>query len=350
MHSPATPAQSRVRPFAIANWLLAVAALVFLMVIVGGITRLTESGLSITEWKPVTGSLPPLSDAAWDAAFAAYKQIPQYRLLNSGMTLAEFKIIFFWEYAHRLFGRVIGLAFALPLLWFAWRRAIPKKYGVRLAALLALGGMQGAIGWWMVSSGLVSGTAVSHFRLAVHLMLALTIMSGLIWTALDLRALGRDPTVRPARLTGIAVAVIAVLAIQIMLGAWTSGLRAGHVSDSWPLMNGRFVPEGIAWLDPVWRTFAYDPWLIHFMHRWWAWVALGALVLLALRVKRSGSRVPAISIHASVGTQILLGIATVLSGVALPLAALHQAVGALVVASTIWGAHTLGSNRRPLAQ
>jgi len=331
-------AASRAQPRAIAAWLLAVAVLVFVMVVVGGITRLTESGLSITEWKPVTGTLPPMTDAAWAAAFDAYKQIPQYALMNAGMTLAEFKVIYFWEYAHRLLGRAIGLAFALPLLWFAVRRAIPKGYGARLFALFALGGLQGAIGWWMVASGLLSGTAVSHFRLAVHLMLALAILAGLVWTALDLL----DPTARPARLTRFSVAVLAILAIQILFGAWTAGLRAGHVAYGWPLMNGRFFPEGVNWLNPLWQTFAYDPWLIHFIHRWWAWVAVVALVLLARRVKQADNRPAAIAIHASFGTQILLGIATVLSGIALPLAALHQAVGALVVASTVWGAHTIG--------
>jgi cytochrome c oxidase assembly protein subunit 15 len=333
------------RPNAIANWLFTVAALVFLMVMVGGITRLTESGLSITEWKPITGTLPPLSDAAWAAAFDAYKQIPQFAAHNADMALSGFKTIFFWEYAHRLLGRLLGLAFAVPLLWFALKRAIPKGYGWRLVALLALGGFQGAIGWWMVASGLVARTEVSHFRLAVHLITALTIMGGLIWTALDLKALNRDPGAKPARLVGLAVVAIVVVAIQIMFGAFTSGLRAGAVASSWPLMNDHFFPEGVSWLRPVWETFAYDPYLIHFTHRWWAWVAVAVLVVLARNVKRAGQRRASIAIHASFGTQILLGIATVMSGIALPLAALHQAVGALVVAATVWGAHVIGARK-----
>jgi cytochrome c oxidase assembly protein subunit 15 len=334
------------RPRAIANWLLTVAALVFLMVVVGGITRLTESGLSITEWKPVSGTLPPLSDAAWQAAFDAYKQIPQYAAMNAGMTLSGFKTIFFWEYSHRLLGRLLGFAFALPLIWFAVKRAIPKGYGWRLVALLALGGFQGAIGWWMVASGLTERTEVSHFRLATHLIAALTIMGGLIWTALDLRALARDPGARPARLTGLAMLALVIVTIQVMFGAFTSGLRAGAVANTWPLMNDHFFPEGVQWLRPAWETFAYDPYLIHFTHRWWAWVVVAVLIVLARNVKRAGVRPASIAIHASFGTQVLLGIATVMSGIALPLAALHQAVGALVVAATIWGAHGIGTQRK----
>jgi cytochrome c oxidase assembly protein subunit 15 len=335
------------RPSAIANWLLTVAALVFLMVVVGGITRLTESGLSITEWKPVSGTLPPLSDAAWSAAFDAYKQIPQYAAHNADMTISGFKTIFFWEYSHRLLGRLLGFAFAVPLLWFATKRAIPKGYGWRLGALFALGGFQGAIGWWMVASGLTERTEVSHFRLAVHLIAALAIMSGLIWTALDLRALSRDPAARPARLTRLAVVALIVITIQIMFGAFTSGLRAGAVSSTWPLMNDHFFPEGVAWLRPAWETFAYDPYLIHFTHRWWAWVVVATLIVLARNVKRAGVRRASVALHASFGTQILLGIATVVSGIALPLAALHQAVGALLVAATIWGAHIIGMRKTP---
>ena len=225
------------RPTAIANWLFAVASLVFLMVVVGGITRLTESGLSITEWKPITGAVPPLTEADWQEAFRKYQQIPEYQLLNQGMSLADFKFIFFWEWVHRLLGRVIGLAFALPLLWFAIKRAIPNGYGIRLVALLALGGLQGAIGWWMVASGLVDRTDVSHYRLATHLLTALFILSGLVWTALDLKALARDPAAQPARLTGFSAAVAVVLAVQLLFGAYTAGLNAGLASSDWPLMN-----------------------------------------------------------------------------------------------------------------
>jgi cytochrome c oxidase assembly protein subunit 15 len=336
--SPHIPATAR--PAALAAWLLAVAGLVFAIVVVGGITRLTESGLSITEWKPVTGVLPPLSDAAWEEEFAKYRAVPQYTEINLGMSLAEFQRIWFWEWFHRLIGRLIGVAFAVPLLVFAWMRAIPPGYGPRLLALLALGALQGAIGWWMVQSGLSVRTDVSHLRLAVHLSTALLILAGLVWTALDLSALARHGSARPARLTPLAAAVLAVLAIQIALGALVAGMEAGQVSSTWPLMNGSFVPEGIDWTRGL--PFVDDPFLVHFLHRWWAFVAVAALVLLARRARAEGDRAASIALHTAFGAQILLGIATVLLGVPLWLAVLHQAVGALVVASAAWAAHAAG--------
>ena len=341
------PSQSaRTRPAAIGRWLLGVALLVFCMVVVGGITRLTESGLSITQWKPITGAIPPLTHDQWMSAFREYQQIPEYREINRGMSLADFQFIFFWEWVHRLLGRLIGLAFALPLIWFAWKRAVPAGYGPRLVALLALGGLQGAIGWWMVKSGLSVRTDVSHYRLAVHLLTALFIMGGLIWTALDLFALARDPQARPARLRPFALLVLLLLLLQLMLGAFTAGLDAGYVSSTWPLMNDHLVPEGIGWTGSLWATLSSDPYLVHFLHRWWAWVAAAGLFMLAARAKRAGQRRASIAIHASVGTQIILGIATVLSGIALPLAVLHQAVGALLVAAAAWGAHGIGARRK----
>jgi cytochrome c oxidase assembly protein subunit 15 len=278
-------------------------------------------------------------------AFRLYQQIPEYREINRGMSLSDFQFIFFWEWLHRLLGRLIGLAFALPLIWFAWKRAIPRGYGWRLIALLALGALQGAIGWWMVKSGLSVRTDVSHYRLAVHLLTALFIIGGLVWTALDLLALARDPQARAARLRPFALVVLLLLAVQLMLGAFTAGLDAGYVSSTWPLMNDHLVPEGISWMGSLWATVSSDPYLVHFLHRWWAWVAAAGLFLLAARAKRAGQRGAAIAIHASVGTQIALGIATVISGIALPLAVLHQAVGALVVAAAAWSAHAVGAGR-----
>tara|TARA_R110001606_G_scaffold32011_7_gene97288 strand:- start:120 stop:1172 length:1053 start_codon:yes stop_codon:yes gene_type:complete len=330
------------RPVAIANWLFGVAVLVFIMVVVGGITRLTESGLSITEWKPVTGALPPLSEADWLSEFKKYQQIPEYLQINgpAGMTLADFKFIYFWEWVHRLLGRLIGLAFALPLFWFAVKRAIPSGYGWRLVALLALGGLQGTIGWWMVSSGLSERTDVSHFRLAVHLLTALFILGGLVWTALDLRQLAAGNG-SPSRMTGLGIVVLLVLLVQLLFGAYTAGLNAGYVASTWPLMNEYFVPGGINWASGTWAALNNDPYLIHFIHRWWAWVVVGFLIILARRV-RSIDRRSSIAIHIAFGSQILLGIATVMTGIDLHLAVLHQAVGALVVASTIWGVHLIG--------
>ena len=337
---------AKYRPIAISNWLYSVAFLVFIMVVVGGITRLTESGLSITEWKPVPGALPPLSEADWLSEFAKYQQIPEYREISgpAGMTLADFKFIYFWEWVHRLLGRLIGVAFALPLLWFAVKRAIPSGYGVRLVALLALGGLQGTIGWWMVSSGLTERTDVSHFRLAVHLLTALFILGGLVWTALDLRQLARGNK-RPARMTGLGIAVLAVLFVQLLFGAYTAGLNAGYVSNSWPLMNDYFIPGGINWTAGIWAAFNNDPYLIHFMHRWWAWVVVGFLLILARKVRPIDRR-SSVAIHTAFGSQILLGIATVMTGIDINLAVLHQAVGALVVASTVWGVHLLGRAKR----
>ena len=340
MNPPADTATPR--PIAISNWLYSVAFLVFIMVVVGGITRLTESGLSITEWKPITGALPPLSEADWLSEFQKYQQIPEYQEISgpAGMTRADFKFIYFWEWVHRLLGRMIGVAFALPLLWFAAKRAIPSGYGVRLVALLALGGLQGTIGWWMVSSGLSERTDVSHFRLAVHLLTALFILGGLVWTALDLRQLARGQN-RPARLTGLGMAVLAVLVVQLLFGAYTAGLNAGYVSSSWPLMNDYFVPGGINWAAGIWSALNNDPYLIHFIHRWWAWVVVGVLLILARKVRPIDRR-SSIAIHIAFGSQILLGIATVMTGVDIHLAVLHQAVGALVVAATVWGVHILG--------
>lgn len=338
---------SRVRPRAIAWWLLAVAVLVIAMVVVGGITRLTESGLSITEWKPVTGALPPLSGAQWEAEFAAYKRIGEYRQITgpAGMSLADYQFIYFWEWSHRLLGRLIGLAFALPLAWFWLRRAIPAGYKTRLVALLALGGLQGVFGWYMVKSGLSEQvTDVSHFWLSIHLITALFTLAGLVWTALDLFALARDPAARPARLTSFAAVAGLVLLVQLVLGAWVAGLNAGLASDTWPLMQGRLVPEYDGARGFLWAA-AHDPFLVHFLHRWWAWVVVAALVVLARKVRRIERRA-SIAIHSAFGTQIVLGIATVMTGVALWLAALHQLVGALVVVATAWGVHVIGQRAR----
>ena len=332
------------RPAALINWLMGVAALVFAMVVVGGITRLTESGLSITEWKPITGTLPPLSEAAWVSEFEKYKQIPEYTQINgpAGMTMAEFKFIYFWEWVHRLLGRVIGLAFALPLAWFWVKQAIPTGYKPRLLALLALGGLQGTIGWWMVSSGLSARTDVSHYRLAVHLLTAFIILGGLVWTALDLKALVKNPAAKSARINLFTAAVFAILFIQMLFGAWVAGLNAGYVSNTWPLMNDRLYPDGVDTTKGVFYALVNDPYLTHFVHRWWAWVAVVALILLSRRVKQTGARSASIAIHITFGVQIILGIATVMTGVNIVLAVMHQAVGALLVASTVWGAHILG--------
>ena len=333
------------RPRALSNLLFLVAALVFAMVVVGGITRLTESGLSITEWKPISGAIPPLTHADWVRAFDLYKQIPEYREINgpAGMTLEQFKHIYWWEFLHRLLGRLIGIVFGAGLLWFAVRRQIPNGYGRKMIGLLALGGAQGLLGWYMVMSGLSQRTDVSHFRLSAHLLLALTIMSALIWVALDLGRLASSGEDRPARLTPLSLLALAVLYVQLMYGAWMAGLNAGQIAPTWPDMQGRFFPEGIDWSHGVLRALGNDPYLVHFVHRWWAWVVVAAMVVFARKIRNvPGARPASIAVHSAFGTQIILGILTVLSGVAIWLAALHQAVGALLLASTVWGAHLLG--------
>jgi cytochrome c oxidase assembly protein subunit 15 len=336
----ASGAGARLSPRGLSNLLLLVAGLVFAMVVIGGITRLTESGLSITEWKPISGAIPPLTQADWQRAFDLYQQTPQYREVAgpAGMTLAGFKFIFFWEWVHRLLGRILGLVFFVGVGWFAVKRAIPRGFGWRLAALFVLGGLQGAVGWFMVMSGLEGRTEVSPYRLSAHLLFALFLFAALIWTALDLRRADS----KPARFTGWGAIAIATLFIQLMFGAWVAGFRAGYVSTSWPDMNGHFVPEGIDWSRGALFAATHDPFLLHFLHRWWAWIVVIVLVLFARQVRRS-SRPASIAIHSAFGTQIILGILTVLSGIALPLAVLHQAVGALLVAATIWGVHELGA-------
>jgi len=346
MSRPAIP-----QPRTIARWLLLVAAMVVLIVAVGGITRLTESGLSITQWKPVTGFLPPLTRAQWDAEFAAYRQIGEYRQVAgpAGMTLAEYQFIYFWEWFHRLLARIIGLVFAVPLAWFWVRRMIPAGYLPRLVALLALGGMQGVFGWLMVRSGLnTQMTDVSHFWLSAHLMTALVTLAGLVWTARDLMRLHADPLAAPAKVTGIAAVTGAVLFVQLLLGAWVAGLNAGLASDTWPLMSGSLLPQA-GWNQGLLHAFTHDPFLLHWLHRWWAWVAVAALVVLARQVKAAGDRRASVLVHSAFGTQILLGIATVLTGVALWLAVAHQLVGALLVVATAWAANRLGWRARDAA-
>jgi cytochrome c oxidase assembly protein subunit 15 len=339
----------RARPLALSNLLLAVVGLVLAMVVVGGITRLTESGLSITRWDLVGGAIPPLTHADWVRAFDLYRQTPQYIEVAgpAGMTLSGFKFIFLWEWVHRLLGRLLGLIFFVGVAWFALKRAIPKGYGWRLAALFVLGGAQGAVGWFMVMSGLEGRTEVSPYRLSAHLLFALFLMAALIWTALDLRALARDRDSRPARLTGWGLLALATLFIQLMLGAWVAGFRAGYVSNSWPLMGGRLFPEGVDWSRGPLFAMTHDLYLLHFLHRWWAWVVVAVLVVFARKVRKvPGARAASIAIHSAFGTQIVLGILTVLSGIAIWLAVLHQATGALLVATTVWGAHELGRHRR----
>jgi cytochrome c oxidase assembly protein subunit 15 len=333
------PRIARPRPFALGFWLFVVAALVFAIVVVGGITRLTESGLSITEWKPIRGIIPPLNEAQWQAEFDGYKAIPQYKAFNAHMTLEGFQHIYFWEYLHRLLARAIGTVLGIVLVVFWWRRWIPAGYGWRTLLILALGGMQGVIGWWMVASGLQYRTEVSHIRLAVHLIAALIIYSVLIWTALDLLILGG----RRARLKTWPALAILALAVQLVLGAFTAGLRAGYAFASWPKMGEEWFPQG-GWISAqsVVHNLVSNPVVVQFVHRWWAWVVAIAAVMLAARARRAGEMRASFMLVLLVALQIGLGIATLMTGVNLAIAVTHQAVAALLLAAMVWSAHAVG--------
>ena len=341
--SPGASSPGASSPGAMARWLFGVAALIVVIVVVGGITRLTESGLSITQWHPVSGIVPPLGEAQWQAEFDHYRQIDQYGAVHAGMTLGQFKGIFFWEYIHRVLGRVIGLAMLGPLVWFALRRQIPRGFGWRLMALPVLVGMQGLLGWLMVASGLKPGmTEVAPGWLAAHLLAALFTLSVTLWIALDLRALARDGRAVPARLTALPLLTGAALALQLLYGALMAGLRAGHVTNQWPLMNGSLFPGPTQSGRGLGVLLFADPAIVHFIHRWWAWVVVALLLVMARRLRGAGARAQSVAVHSIFGTQIILGIATVVSGVALWLAVLHQLAGALLVVATVAGAHRLG--------
>lgn len=333
---------SRVRPAALSRWLFVVAALVVAMVVIGGITRLTESGLSITQWKPISGIVPPLTIAQWQVEFDHYKQIPEYQKLNRGMTLSGFQAIFFWEYLHRLLGRVVGLAYLVPLAVFWIGGRVPRGYAPRLIALVALVAFQGAIGWWMVASGLAVRTDVSHVRLAVHLSTALLLLAGTVWTALDLAAIGGNRLARPARLRIVAVVALLLLFLQIMFGAFTAGLDAGYAFASWPLMGDELFPTATPLGHPLWRNAVDNPVAVQFIHRWLAFVAAAGLGVLAWRARRVGAGRVALALVALVALQIVLGISTLLSGVALPLAVAHQANAALTLIAAVAAAHAVG--------
>src|SRR6478609_12028423 len=268
-------------------WLISVAALIALMVLVGGATRLTESGLSIVEWKPVTGSVPPLSEAQWTAAFEAYKKIPQYRELNAGMSLSEFKEIFWWEWSHRLLGRVIGMVYLLPFLFFLWRGGLSGELKRRLWLLFALGGLQGVVGWWMVASGLSERVEVSQYRLATHLMLALLIFSAIVWTLR--RMADRSPSAASSRLKITSVALLALTFVQLYLGALLAGLRAGRVYNTWPQIDGALIPSTarLFFEEPWWRNLFDNTLTVQFEHRMTAYALLALAILHAVDSVRS---------------------------------------------------------------
>jgi cytochrome c oxidase assembly protein subunit 15 len=341
------------RRHAIRVWLLAVAAMIFAMVLVGGATRLTESGLSITEWQPVTGAIPPLSQAAWQAEFEKYKTIPQYQQMNRGMSLAEFKTIFWWEWTHRLLGRLIGVVFLLPFLWFLLRGWIDPGLRGRLGAIFGLGALQGAVGWWMVASGLAGRTEVSQYRLAFHLTLACVIYVAILWTAERLAA-RTAPAVAP-RLRYGAVALMVLVLFQIYLGALTAGLRAGLTYNTWPLIDGAFVPSGahLFFDQPLWRNFFENALTVQFEHRMMAYTVLVVALLHAvdaLRMKRRGAATTgAVVLALAVILQATLGVLTLLHQVPIGLGLAHQgmALAVLTIATVHAARVTAGIRLQP---
>jgi cytochrome c oxidase assembly protein subunit 15 len=340
MKEPVTDFSARNR--AIRLWLIGVAALIFALVVVGGATRLTESGLSITEWKPVAGVVPPLNETAWRAEFERYKTIPQYQTLNRGMSLADFKTIFWWEWTHRLLGRLVGVVFLLPLLWFAWKRWIDPPLRNRLAVIFGLGALQGAVGWWMVASGLAERTEVSQYRLATHLTLACLIYAAVVWT---IRSLSRGGKVgAPLRLRITAWGLPILVLVQIYLGALVAGLRAGYAYNTWPLIDGQFIPDtaSLFFTHPWWRNLFENVLTVQFNHRMTAY----ALWLVAVwhmidTVRQGRALLPGAALLAvAVSMQAALGIATLLEVVPLSLGLLHQ--GMAVVVLTVATVHAAG--------
>lgn len=304
------------------------------MVLVGGATRLTESGLSIVEWRPVTGTIPPLSQADWEAAFKQYQAIPQYKAINQGMSLEDFKTIYWWEWAHRFLGRLIGAAFLLPFLWLLWRGAISPGMRPRLWGIFALGAFQGAVGWWMVASGLADRITVSPYRLAFHLTLACVIYAAVVWTVRTLARVGFSDA--PPRLRRTALALIGLIFLQIYVGALVAGVDAGFVYNTWPLIDGTLVPaaDKLFALSPAWRNFFENDLTVQFVHRLLAYTLVLVIFAHAADVLRTtreaGTRGFALALAVLATLQAALGIATLLLVVPISLALAHQA-GALVL-------------------
>jgi cytochrome c oxidase assembly protein subunit 15 len=325
----------------IALWLWIVAGLIFLMVLVGGATRLTESGLSITEWRPVAGALPPLSEQDWMAEFEKYKQTTQYKEINTGMSVSQFKKIYLWEWAHRLLGRLIGVVFALPFFFFWVKGALPSALRDRLFGVLALGALQGAVGWWMVKSGLVGRTEVAQERLAIHLLLASLTLAAVVWLAVGLKP-ARFPlaerTAAPAARG--AFALFFVVLLQIVLGALVAGLRAGYIYDTWPLMDGRFIPplEHLFLHKPAVLNFVDNPTMVQFIHRMTGYFVALVAAMHALQVMSLSRGKPpakrALALLAMVLAQIALGVMTLLTHVQLHVALTHQAVAMAILIMT----------------
>lgn len=326
----------RSKPVAI--WLFVVAAFVLAMVIVGGATRLTDSGLSITEWKPVTGAIPPLSEADWQAEFARYRQIPQYSQLNAGMSLADFQSIYWWEWSHRLLGRVLGVVFFVPFVYFAIRRQLPRRLFLRLGGIFILGALQGLVGWWMVASGLVHRVSVAPERLMVHLGLAFALFGLLLWTAFDAWA-GAARQTLPSPWGRRAALLMGLVYIQVLLGALVAGNDAGFVYNDWPAMNGKLVPDDY-WGGSLWATIAHVQGAVQLHHRLVAYVLTAVAIAVGITAWRSNylareSKLLGVAVAGAVVLQAVLGVATLMARVPLALGILHQLMAALVLALAV---------------
>ena len=331
-------------PRAVAAWLLACCALVFAMVVVGGATRLTHSGLSIVEWQPLVGTLPPLNEAQWSETFEKYKRTPEFRLRNHDMGVEGFKSIFWWEYFHRLLGRVIGVAFLLPFLWFWMRGRLDRPLAFKLAGIFALGGLQGGMGWYMVKSGLVADPQVSQFRLTAHLGLALAIHAAMFWVAHGI--LRPSPSGAPAALRRAGLAFAALVLALALTGGFVAGIRAGFAYNTWPLMNGHWIPPEILLIEPWWRNFGYNMATVQFVHRTLALVVLAGAWILAWRVlaSREAAREAKIAAGTLAGVtlaQVGLGIATLLMAVPVGLGTAHQGGAVVVLTAALWLARSL---------
>jgi cytochrome c oxidase assembly protein subunit 15 len=327
----------------IAAWLLVCSALVFAMVVVGGVTRLTHSGLSIVEWQPIIGAVPPVSDAQWSETFRKYQLTPEYRKVNQGMSLAAFKSIFWWEYFHRLLGRMIGFVFLLPLLWFWWRGRIDRQLALKLAGIFVLGGLQGAMGWYMVKSGLVDDPRVSQYRLTAHLAIALAIYAAMLWTALDLLYAGAGAA--DARLRRFSWIITAIVVYMVVTGGFVAGTHAGFAYNTFPLMNGHLVPPEIFRLDPWPLNFFNNMATVQFDHRLGAWLLALLVPWLWLAARRRAlaprARLAGHLLLGVLAVQIALGIATLLLVVPVPLAAAHQAGAVLLLTAALLANHAL---------
>lgn len=328
---------------AVRAWLWLLATLVFAMVMLGGATRLTDSGLSITEWQPIIGIVPPLSDADWQEALAKYRETHEYRTVNPGMSLEAFKVIYWWEWAHRFLGRLIGIVFVVPFVWFVWRRQIPRELAFKSAAVFALGALQGGIGWYMVQSGLADRVDVSQYRLALHLGVAVLILGLLLWMALDVDR--RSGDVRAGGGRWIAAALVCLVFVQIVLGAFVAGLKAGLSHNTWPLMDGSLVPAGLGAMSPWYVNLFENALTVQFNHRVAAYVLVVVAVLHAMSLSRSGSlrraQMSSGLLATAVVLQAALGVWTLLAAVPLALGLAHQAGAIVVFAISIWHLHRM---------